>query len=373
MGICSSPPPPPDLTAMAEASEEIARINQETAMAQLEWGKEQDVMNREVLQQVLDVQLPAMQAQADNAAADRERYETIFQPMEDNLVKEFQSYDSPERRRKEQGKAIADVSATFDASRRNALQRLESYGVDPSETRNAALDVNVRTQQAAAQAAAATAASNRVEDVGRSLRAEAINIGKGMPSNVAQSYAGSLAAGTGSVQGATSTTAAGVGARTSGQGFSSQALQGYNQSANIHTQGFQNSMQNWQAGQDQSMGLINAGAGVAGMMVKDGGAIRYADGGQAIPFQGDGPVATGLGDGSGIDDAVPAQLSDGEYVIPADVVRVKGEEFFDKIVEKYHVPASEQNRPPPQPSPDAARDASQVPAQDVPPPQAVAA
>jgi len=80
----------------------------------------------------------------------------------------------------------------------------------------------------------------------------------------------------------------------------------------------------------------------------------YADGGgvdqefipghnsRALPFDQDGDVATGMGDGSGVDDTVPAYLSDGEYVIPADVVRKKGEEFFDKLVEKYHTPAAQQ-------------------------------
>ena len=41
---------------------------------------------------------------------------------------------------------------------------------------------------------------------------------------------------------------------------------------------------------------------------------------------------------------VPIMASDGEYVIPADVVAVKGTEFFDRLVEKYHTPAKEQRR-----------------------------
>jgi hypothetical protein len=52
----------------------------------------------------------------------------------------------------------------------------------------------------------------------------------------------------------------------------------------------------------------------------------------------------GMGDGSGIDDTVPAMVSEGEYVIPADVVKVKGTEFFDRLVEKYHTPAAEQEQ-----------------------------
>jgi hypothetical protein len=31
-------------------------------------------------------------------------------------------------------------------------------------------------------------------------------------------------------------------------------------------------------------------------------------------------------------------------VIPADVVKRKGVEFFDKLLDKYHMPAAEQKR-----------------------------
>ena len=35
-------------------------------------------------------------------------------------------------------------------------------------------------------------------------------------------------------------------------------------------------------------------------------------------------------------DLIPAYLAENEYVIPADVHRAKGTEFFDKLVAKYH-------------------------------------
>ena len=348
MSCCSDPPPPPDLSGAVAASEEIAAMQQQTAKEQLQWARDQDTMNRETLSRVLDIQLPAMGASAQAAVKDRARYETLFQPLEENLVKEFQDYATPERQMMERGKAIADVSTAFDSQRRNALQRLESYGVDPSQTRNAALDVGVRTQQAAAQAAAASGAGRRVEDVGRALRAEAINIGKGLPSQVAGSYGTALNAGNSAVSGGAQTTGAGAGAAQSSLGFSGQALQGYQQSAGIQNMGYQNQMQGWQAGQDQKMGYINAATQIAGMaMMADGGQPPN----QAIPFvrPGMAPKAgivpqMGMGDGSGIDDTVPAMVSEGEYVIPADVVRRKGEEFFDKLVEKYHTPAAQQQQ-----------------------------
>jgi hypothetical protein len=346
MSCCSDPPPPPDMSGVTEASEEIARMNQQTAQEQLAWAREQDGMNRETLNRVLGVQLPAMQAQADAAVKDRARYENVFQPLENNLIKEFNEYDTPGKQIEERGRAIADVNTAFDSQRRNALQRLESYGVDPSQTRNAALDIGVRTAQAAAQAQAATNAGRNVEATGRALRADAINIGKGMPSQVAQSYGTALQAGNSAVAGGAQTTGAGVAAAGSAIPFSQTALQGYNQSAGIQNQGFQNQMAGWQAKQDQTMGWVNAASGIAGMaMMADGGKPK-----RAIPFvrddiAGEGHIPEmGMGDGSGIDDTIPAMVSEGEYVIPADVVKAKGTEFFDKLCAKYHTPAAQQEQ-----------------------------
>jgi hypothetical protein len=58
------------------------------------------------------------------------------------------------------------------------------------------------------------------------------------------------------------------------------------------------------------------------------------------------------GPGTGTSDSVPAlvdgrkpiRVSSGEYVVPADVVKQKGQEFFDKLLQKYHRPAPERSR-----------------------------
>lgn len=350
---CQDPPDPPDLSGVTEGSLEIAKMSQETAKQQLEWARQQDAMNRETLQRVLDVQLPAMETQAKNAAEDRARYAQIFQPLEDNLAKEAQTYASPEKQMLERGKAIADVSASFDSQRRNALQRLESYGVDPSQTRNAALDIGVRTAQAAASAAAAQQAGQNVENTGRALRSEAINVGRGYPGQVAGAYAGAGSMGNSAVVGGAQTTGAGANAFQGANSYMNTALGGYGQAGGFQNQGFQNQMQGWQAKQDQTMGYINAATQIAGMaMVADGGKPENAPMmpslRSAIPrspmMMGDGhvPVDMGLGDGSGIDDTITAKLSEGEYVIPADVVKAKGTEFFDKLLERYHTPAAQQ-------------------------------
>lgn len=343
-------PDPPDLTPMAEGSVEAARIAQETAREQLAWAREQDSLNRQLLDRVLTSQEMVQDETLRNARRDRERYEQIYQPLEDNLVQEFLSYDTPERRQEERGRAIADVNAAFDAQRRNALQRLESYGVDPSQTRNAALDIGMRTQQAAAAAGAASAANRATEQTGRALRAEALNIGKGYPSNVAGSYGQSIAAGNSMVGNANQTTATSGNAMQGAGSYLNTAISGYGQGASIMSQGYQNQMQQYDANQQSMTGALSAIGGIAGMFMADGGSPKRKaltidnDTGEVVYDSQPGLIDYGKGDGSGIDDQVPIMASTEEYIIPADVVRAKGVEFFDKLVAKYHTPANEQRK-----------------------------
>ena len=344
-------PKAPDYGPLAEQSAESARLAQQTAQEQLAWAREQDSLNRGLLDRVLTGQEQIQAETQRNARADRDRYEQVYQPLEHNLVQEFQNYDSPERRAQERGRAMADVNQQFDAQRRNALQRLESYGVDPSQTRNAALDLGTRVQQAAAMAGAANAADRATEQTGRALRAEAINIGKGLPSNVAASYGQSLQAGNSMVGNANQTTATGAGALQGANSYMNTAQQGFGNSANIMGQGYNAQMQQYNANQAGINGALGAAGNIAGMamFMDDGGPIpkkRQAltiDNESGDMFESEpGMIDYGEGDGSGIDDQVPIMASKDEYIIPADVVRAKGVEFFDKLVERYHTPAEEQ-------------------------------
>jgi hypothetical protein len=348
-----STPKPPDLGPYVDALRQSGEWSYLTSQEQLGWARDQDAKNRELLQQVLGPQLAAQQDQQKWAQADRARYENVYQPLEDNLIQDFQSYGTPERMAQERGRAMADVASSFDAQRRNALQRLESFGVDPSQTRNAALDVAMRTQQGAAMAAAGTNATRVTEDKARAMRADAINIGRGMPSQVAQSYGQSVAAGSQAMGGANSTFGTSAGAMGNPAAWGAMGQQGMQGAAGVANSGFQNQMSQYNAQQAAGANLWGGIGSAVGMatMLADG----RRPGGQAIPTT-PGHIAAGPGDGSGIDDQVPAtivnphsgqqvaeaRLSTEEYVIPADVVRAKGVEFFDKLLERYHTPAAQQ-------------------------------
>jgi hypothetical protein len=51
-----------------------------------------------------------------------------------------------------------------------------------------------------------------------------------------------------------------------------------------------------------------------------------------------------VGPGGPRSDAIPAAMSDGEYVIPADVVHRKGTEHFDKLIQKTQAELAEKQQ-----------------------------
>lgn len=62
---------------------------------------------------------------------------------------------------------------------------------------------------------------------------------------------------------------------------------------------------------------------------------NFADGGYVTPGAHAAEGGKVVGPGTGTSDSIPIKVSAGEYVIPAHVVKMKGKEFFDSMLEKY--------------------------------------
>ncbi len=217
--------PAPDYTPVAAANREAAEIAAGVAREQLSWAKETYAQDKVLTQKFIDIMIPAAERESAAATQDRERYQNVFQPIEDGLVKEAAEYNTTGRQEQAAGQAQADVALAFDSQRKGALARLESFGVDPSTARAGALDRTVRTAEAAAGAGAANAARTQTENIGRALRGEAINIGKGYPGNIAGAYQTAQNSGGGAVQSNLATTASGAGTMGTGVQWSGQQNQ----------------------------------------------------------------------------------------------------------------------------------------------------
>jgi hypothetical protein len=156
-------------------------------------------------QQYLQSQTAATQAEQANAQDMENFYNTTYKPIESQFASTALNYNSPARANQNAAAAETDVSNTFEANRNAVTQSLESYGIDPSQTRFGALDLGSRISQAAAGAAAGTQSRLNTEATGLALQGEAINTGRGYPSAVANAYSTATNAGAAGLKSADAT------------------------------------------------------------------------------------------------------------------------------------------------------------------------
>lgn len=93
------------------------------------------------------------------------------------------------------------------------------------------------------------------------------------------------------------------------------------------------------SGIGDSIGSIGGDAGASGFGMGTGGGFGVG-GDSGAGDGGDGWKSGGEvdGPGTGTSDSIKARLSDGEYVIPADVVQKLGVDFFDNLRAHFHTP-----------------------------------
>lgn len=364
MGGKSDPPPPPDYSKIAAASEKAAQLSFQLGQDQLAWAKEQFAQNKEVSDAVIEAALKRAEVSDAQAAADRKRYEEIFQPLEEQLAYDAQNWASPERKEAAAGRAEADVAQQFQQARNTAQQRLEQFGVDPSQTRQGALDLQSRVAEAAAQAGAGNTARNALDAQQMALRSEAINVGRGYPGQIAGQYGTALNSGNQAVNSGLATTASGsnsMGNPTQWQGLGNQSLGIWGNTLNM---GYQNQLAAWQAQQSQSSGLgsaLGAGLGLITSFIPgfaEGGEVAGGAGAppqlpqQALPMQHSGVPVPPSQNGPGVDN-VPAALTPGEFVVPKDVVDWIGQKGMQDLIIKARKQAQSPQQAPAQGQPTA--------------------
>lgn len=239
------------------------------------------------------------------ASEDRERYQTVFQPLQDRFITEAQNYDSPERLAAAAAEAGTDVAlATRQAGEQRQRQQM-AMGVNPLSGRAINANAKAGTDAALATAGARNLARRNTQQTAQGLQAAAINMGNGLAVNPGTSM--------------------GLSNGAAQAGFSG-AMQGYGQQANILGQQFNQQLQAYNAGQSGlgalggAIGAI-AGAWPSSKKIKEDktpvdalGAVRKmpveawtykkgeGDGKRHVgPYAEDFKKATGVGDGKSID------------------------------------------------------------------------
>jgi hypothetical protein len=329
MGSKAQAPAAPDYTPLIKASQDQAAKANDLQQQQFDWAKNQYAADKVTSDKVSASATANMDQSTAAAKASQDRYNNVEVPLQDQYIKQAQDYNSPGRTDANMGAAQGAVATQFDAARTAAQQSLESYGINPSATRFAALDIGTRTQQAAATAAAGTTAARTTEATGRELLGNAINMGAGLSTQAEGQLAGANASGGAATganlnQTASGANTMGTSAQYSGiaTGAIGGAMQGMNDQATANTNTF-NANQNASSGWGSALGLA---AGIGGKMLINHFVPGFKNGG-AIP------VAASPSNGA-VPDDINAKLSGGEFVMPADTVRWLGEKALYGMIDK---------------------------------------
>lgn len=326
--LFGSPPPPPDYSPMANSNTEIAQAN-------LAFAKEQAGINRQDRQRLLDSTQGIMDRQlalGEKESARSDDYfnyaRQTFRPVEQAIAKDALNFNTGQYAKDLAARAGTDINTGFENARSQGMRSLSRMGVRPDSGAFAATVGKLASDQALGLANAQTGAYLTADNMKRGALTNAASVGRGYPGASAGSsqLAGGNYAGANNSMNQTQ----GIvnqGAMIPGQ-YYGNAMNANNSAAGNLNMGFQNQFANYNAQSMQSAAILNAAGAYYGR----------ADGGD---MKRDGAIK---GPGTGISDSIPAMLSDGEYVIPADVVKQKGVQFFDKLLEKHHMPAAEQKR-----------------------------
>jgi hypothetical protein len=277
----------------------------------------------------------------------RDQWQQDVQPQLDSLFKDAETYASKEEEMRQRGQAIQDVKSGGDAARASHERNLLSYGVETGDLRAQSLDLQSRIAENAMASLAANTAGERTKEIGRGLRDKAIAAGDRYLNEAQGGYTTGANVGISGVNALTAGTQASAMAGQSPLPFYDSAS-GYGATAaDITNTGYDQQLayaKDQREAESDMSGIGNLAAWGASKIPKIGPVIsagmkvyKGANAKGANAAEG-GPVSAPGGPTS---DGGAMMVSDGEYVIPADVVRRLGTNHFDKMIEK------ETGRPPP--------------------------
>ena len=345
----SAPDPNPGMIRQAEASEAVGMRALDLQEDYMNWSRgfydELKPYMQQIAQQELDVSQANQQRAGEYADYERQTY----RPLEQAIVRDAAEFNTDAKREELARTASADVSQAFGVARQMSERDLQGRGLNPASGRFAALNNQLNVQEALARAGAQNNARGQADQLGFARRMDAAGLGRNLAPNASTAYGVSLQA---SNQAGNSFQQPGTymsNAYGQGSNMLGQATNAYGTAGNIYGQEFNARMQGYNAKQQASgafWGGLGSAAGMLGSAwigAADGGevrkGIRYADGSKGRVHQGKGPVD---GPGGPVDDKIPAMLSDGEYVLPADTVDKIGVKKLNRLVKETHTPAAVQ-------------------------------
>lgn len=186
----SAPAPTPD-PAVGQAAQANVALGKDWlgfAKEQFAAGNERQVVTDALNTRVVNQQLDTQDRANTWANEDRARTKEVFQPVENQFIETAKNFDTPEKQAEAAATAKADVMAAAAQQQGTAGRQMASMGVNPNSGRFAGVtragDLNIALASAGAQ----NNARQVIRDKGLALKADAVNMGKGLASSTAAAY-----------------------------------------------------------------------------------------------------------------------------------------------------------------------------------------
>ena len=200
-------------------------------------------MSAETGRQMLDFMKGQAEITNEWAADDRARDIQVFRPLQDQFIRDAQTWDSPGRKAAKASEAAAQVTLASRLAQGQTDRQMMAMGVNPASGAAIAARRRASTDTALARAGAINLSDRQIEAEGEAKRANAINMGSGLAVNPGTSMGLS---------------------NGSGQAGFSGAMSGYGQQARILNTDYQNRRQQWADGQQGIEGIMGAVGLLAG-------------------------------------------------------------------------------------------------------------
>lgn len=248
----NAPDPDPNIGRAAMKQAELGERYLDIAERQNAIQNQRQARMDQLTERIANQQIAAQDRAMQWAAEDRQRYKSVFQPLQDEFIRDARGWDSEERQAKVAAEASAAVrgqAAIEDAARQ---RQMASMGINPTSGRYAGIERAADTATALAAAGAENNARNQVRKEAMALRGDAINLGSGLGVNPATS----LGLGVQSGSAAANTTAAAMGTANQNLAALGSAygvgMQGYANQANILGNLYGQQLNAWSAAQQAS-------------------------------------------------------------------------------------------------------------------------
>jgi hypothetical protein len=294
-------------------------------------------------QDVLDTQIPAMQNLFKWAQQDRGYFQDLFVKTSKQFNEQARIYASDEEQSRQRAAAGQDVANSYEAQREAQKRELAKYGAltDPTQAGSRMESLISNLEEAKTQAAVQNYAGEQTKARGRELLGQSAQMNAGLGQQSMAGYESSAGVGN-TIKTGLNNDANTIGNLYNvGTGLTNAATNTYGQSANVRDIDYQNKMQNWAGNVEREgrggrpWGAIGAvGGAIVGSMfgAPAQGAQAGEAGGSAVEGMKEGGAVKAPG--SPTSDSGLMRLSDGEYVLPADVVNALGAEVLNKFVAK---------------------------------------